>query len=40
MSLQLEQTPRGVVVDVYMELLLFMELLHGRTVNTNDISDV
>ena len=40
MGLELEQTPRRVVIDVHVELLLFMELLHGGSVNTNDISDV
>lgn len=40
MGFQLEETPGRVVVDVYVELLLVMELLHGRTVNTDDISDI
>jgi hypothetical protein len=40
MGFQLEETPGGVVVDVDVELLLVMELLHGGTVNTDDISDI
>jgi hypothetical protein len=40
MGFQLEETPGRVVVDVYVELLLVMELLHGGTVNTDDISDI
>ena len=39
-SFKLKETPGGVVVDVHVELLLVMELLHGRTVNTDDITDV
>ena len=35
-----KETPGGVVVDVHVELLLVMELLHGCTVNTDDITDV
>ncbi len=35
-----EETPGGVVVDVHVELLLVMELLHGCTVNTDDITDI
>ena len=40
MGLELEETPGGVVVDVHVELLLVMELLHGCTVNTYDITNV
>ena len=40
MGFKLEETPGGVVVDVHVELLLVMELLHGRTVNTYDITNV
>ena len=35
-----EETPGRVVVDVHVELLLVMELLHGCTMNTDDITDV
>jgi len=40
LGLHLKQAPARVVVDVYMELLLVVKLLHSRTVDTNDVSDV
>ena len=35
-----KETPGRVVVDVHVELLLVMELLHGCTVNTDDVTDI